>query len=137
VHCIEAPTTFDGVTTAVARCIQPPAAGRSSTLLPGRETLLEGPILGLLGLIEEKPAKQAGARPSGGSEPGIPADRGGVRRTWCERDQRRSDCPFFQFSWLPSSQMVAIQNEPNSEPSTITSASAMIGPTMPAMTMSK
>jgi len=59
----------------IARCIQPPAVGRSPTLLPGRETLLEGPLLGLPGLIEEKPAKQAGARPGGGSESGIPANR--------------------------------------------------------------
>jgi hypothetical protein len=68
------PHAFDGVTTAIARCIQPPAVGRSPTLLPGRETLLEGPVLGLPGLIEEKPAKQASARPSGGSKSGIPAN---------------------------------------------------------------
>jgi hypothetical protein len=30
-----------------------------------------------------------------------------------------------------------VQNEPNAEPSAITAASAMIGPTMAAMTMSK
>jgi hypothetical protein len=66
---------FDAVTDAIARCIQwLPAASRSSTLLPGRETLLEGPVLGLSGLIEEKPAEQAGARPSGGSKSGIPAN---------------------------------------------------------------
>jgi hypothetical protein len=72
------PHAFDGVTTAIARCIQPlPAASRSPTLLPGRETLLEGPVLGLPGLIEEKPADEAGSRPSSRTEPGVPADRAG------------------------------------------------------------
>jgi hypothetical protein len=40
---------------------------------------LEGPILGLPGLIEEKPAEQAGSCASGGTEPGITADRAEYR----------------------------------------------------------
>jgi hypothetical protein len=67
---------FDAVATAIREGIkQPPAASRSPTLLSGRETVLEGPILGLPGLIEEKPAEQAGSGASGGTEPRVPADR--------------------------------------------------------------
>ena len=61
--------------TTLFRGRLPPAASRSLTLLSGRETVLEGPILGLPGLIEEKPAEQAGSRASGGTEPRVPADR--------------------------------------------------------------
>ena len=49
----------------------------SPPLLSGRETLLEGSVLGLPGLIEQKPAEQAGSRPSGRTEPGVPTDRPG------------------------------------------------------------
>src|SRR6202022_3647190 len=38
---------------------------------PGRIALLEGPVLGLSGAIDEEPADQPGAR----TEPGVPADR--------------------------------------------------------------
>ena len=66
---------FDAVGTVIREGIEPPpAASRSLTLLSGRETVLEGPILGLPGLIEEKPAEQAGSCASGGTEPRVPAD---------------------------------------------------------------
>jgi hypothetical protein len=66
---------FDAVGTAICEGIEPPpAASRSTTLLSGGETVLEGPILGLPGLIEEKPTEQAGSRASGGTEPRVPAD---------------------------------------------------------------
>jgi hypothetical protein len=35
---------------------------------------LEGPVLGLSGAIDEKPADQPGARAGGRTEPGVPAD---------------------------------------------------------------
>ena len=46
-----------------------------TSLSSGRDALLEGPILGLPGLIEEKPAEQARSGPGGRTEPGVPADR--------------------------------------------------------------
>ena len=50
------------------------AARPLTSLSSGRDALLEGSILGLPGLIEEKPAKQAGSCASGGTEPRVPAD---------------------------------------------------------------
>ena len=50
-----------------------------TALSSGRDALLEGPILGLLGLIEEKPAEQARSGPGSRSEPGIAADRAKYR----------------------------------------------------------
>jgi hypothetical protein len=41
----------------------------------GRDALLEGSILGLPGLIEEKPAEQARSRPGSRTEPSVPTDR--------------------------------------------------------------
>jgi hypothetical protein len=49
---------FDDVTTAIAGCFQPPAAGCSPTSR----------------LINEKPTDEPCARPGGSTEPGIPAD---------------------------------------------------------------
>ena len=43
------------------------------------KTLLEGPILGLPGLIEEEPAEQARTGAGSRSEPGISADRANYR----------------------------------------------------------
>ena len=54
---------------------------RGSTVRPltslssGRDALLEGSILGLPGLIEEKPAEQARSRPGSRTEPRVPTDR--------------------------------------------------------------
>ena len=54
---------------------------RGSTVRPltslssRRDALLEGPILGLPGLIEEKPAEQARTGPRSRTEPRVPADR--------------------------------------------------------------
>jgi len=42
--------------------------------LSGCETVLEGPVLGLPGPINEKPADQSCTRPGGRTEPGVPAD---------------------------------------------------------------
>ena len=47
--------------------------------MPGGKALLESPILGLPGLIKEKPTEQARSRPSGGTEPRVPADRAKYR----------------------------------------------------------
>ena len=58
---------------------------RGSTVRPltslssGRDALLEGSILGLPGLIEEKPAEQARSRPGSRTEPRVPADRAKYR----------------------------------------------------------
>jgi hypothetical protein len=49
--------------------------------LSGGKTLLEGLVLGLPGPIDEKPADQPRARPSGCTEPGIAADRAKYRAT--------------------------------------------------------
>jgi hypothetical protein len=57
----------------------------------GRDALLEGSILGLPGLIEEKPAEQARSRPSGGTEPRVPADRAEYR-TAAGADGRAGQC---------------------------------------------
>jgi hypothetical protein len=54
------------VTAAAVRALPP--------LSSGRDALLEGPVLGLPGPINEKPADQPCARPGGRTEPGIPAD---------------------------------------------------------------
>jgi hypothetical protein len=45
------------------------------SLSSGRDALLEGSILGLPGLIEEKPAEQARSCPGCRTEPRVPADR--------------------------------------------------------------
>jgi hypothetical protein len=59
-----------------SRCAGRGSAARPLTSLSsGRDALLEGPILGLPGLIEEKPAEQARAGAGSRSEPGIAADR--------------------------------------------------------------
>jgi hypothetical protein len=69
----------DGARTSAAGrdstgVFEPPAASHSPALLSRRETLPVGLILGLPGPINEKPSEQAGSRPSGRTEPGIPAD---------------------------------------------------------------
>jgi hypothetical protein len=46
-----------------------------TSLSSGRDALLEGSILGLPGLIEEKPAEQARSRPGSRTEPRVPTDR--------------------------------------------------------------
>ena len=59
-----------------SRCAGRGSAARPLTSLSsGRDALLEGPILGMPGLIEEKPAEQARAGAGSRSEPGIAADR--------------------------------------------------------------
>jgi hypothetical protein len=50
-----------------------------TSLSSSRDALLEGSILGLPGLIEEEPPEQAGSCASGGTEPGIAADRAKYR----------------------------------------------------------
>jgi hypothetical protein len=55
------------------------AASRSPALLSGREPLLEGCILSLPGPINQKPAEQPRARPGGGPETSVPADRANYR----------------------------------------------------------
>src|SRR6516162_508296 len=50
-----------------------------TSLSSGRDALLEGPILGLPGLIEEQPAEQARAGAGSRSEPSIAADRANYR----------------------------------------------------------
>src|SRR5208282_4226342 len=52
-----------------------PAVRPLTSLSSGRDALLEGPILGLSGLIEEQPAEQARTGAGSRSEPGIAADR--------------------------------------------------------------
>ena len=47
--------------------------------MPGGKALLESPILGLPGLIEEKPAEQARTGAGSRSEPGIATDRAKYR----------------------------------------------------------
>src|SRR6516165_3005526 len=59
-----------------------------TALSSGRDALLEGPILGLLGLIEEKPAEQARSGPGSRSEPGIAADRAKYRAAAGRAGQR-------------------------------------------------
>jgi hypothetical protein len=49
------------------------------SLSSGRDALLEGPILGLPGLIDEKPAEQTRTGADAGAEPGIPGDRANYR----------------------------------------------------------
>jgi hypothetical protein len=46
-----------------------------TSLSSGRDALLEGPILGLPGLIDEKPAEQTRTGADAGAEPGIAGDR--------------------------------------------------------------
>jgi hypothetical protein len=46
-----------------------------TSLSSGRDALLEGSILGLPGLIEEKPAEQARSRPGSRTEPRVSTDR--------------------------------------------------------------
>jgi hypothetical protein len=46
-----------------------------TSLSSGRDALLEGSILGLPGLIEEKPAEQARSRPGSRAESRVPTDR--------------------------------------------------------------
>jgi hypothetical protein len=50
-----------------------------TSLSSGRDALLEGPILGLPGLIDEKPAEQARTGADAGAEPGIAGDRANYR----------------------------------------------------------
>jgi hypothetical protein len=50
-----------------------------TSLSSGRDALLEGPILGLPGLIEEEPAEQARTGAGSRSEPGIAGDRANYR----------------------------------------------------------
>ena len=70
---------------------------RGSTVRPltslssGRDALLEGPILGLPGLIEEQPAEQARAGAGSRSEPSIAADRANYRAA-AGADCRASQC---------------------------------------------
>ena len=55
------------------------------------KTLLEGPILGLPGLIEEEPAEQARTGAGSRSEPGIATDRAKYRAA-AGADGRAGQC---------------------------------------------